>query len=379
MSVSKSAGQVVVERIEKWLGGYMVLPADYALVCALWSVMSWTFDKFDVIPYLAITAAVKRAGKTQLAELVGRLCYSPKMFAAMTGPTFYRVLGQNEGKLTIIFDEAESTSKEAASIMRSVLNVGFRKGQTIPRTVGSVVVEFPIYCPKAFVLIGDPNDTLRDRSIVLTLERAMPDELSKLRDYDMSVADGEAAAIVGDVNGPALGTLRRVLGDTPAVMAVRPAFLSGRDRDIWSALFGLAAALRLDDAMIDRLTRVAADLAASKSAPARRARVEVEAGAADAGYSERLIKDLRRVLKDGEKAIFSVVAVERLKGLNDGPWRAFRGTGLDVQSLASLLERHGVRRRALRLPRAAKGQPGALANGYRAVDIEAATAKLGGG
>lgn len=374
----KSNGQMLVERIEKWLGGYMVLPSDYALVLSLWALMTWVFEKFDVIPYVVVTAPVKGAGKTQLAELVARLSYDPVEWGSATPATMYRRLGEKGGRMSLFIDEAESLGSETTGALRSVLNVGFRRGGKVARTgAGGKVEEFPAFCPKMIVLIGHVFDTLNDRSIVLSLERGTPSELARLKDYDMGVVDGEAAAIVGDPRGAAAGTIRRIMVDeAPAIMAVRPGFLSGRDRDIWSSLFGLAASLKLDDPTIDRLTRAAADLSKAKKAP-QRVRGESESVALDAANAEQLLRDMRRIFREGEKVIFSAVAVERLKALPDGGWSKYRGEGLDVMSLASLLKRHGVARRPVRLARSTPGVKSMVANGYRAADVVAASERLG--
>lgn len=357
VSMAKSDGAKLVESMEAWIASYMVLPEGFALVAAMWALMSWTFERFDTIPYLTVTAAVKRAGKTQFSELIARLCLNPKPFAAMTGPTFYRSLGAVGGRMSIFFDEAEGLSSESAGVMRSVLNVGFRQGQTIPRCVGKEVVEFPVFCPKCFVLIGDTFDTLKDRSIILTLQRGKPG-----RDYVRATADGEAKPLVAEI--------RRVLAEVPSVEALRPEFLEGRDRDIWGALFGLAASLGLEKPMVDRLTRAAADLSALKTAAKRVVVAESETALVEAQYAERALRDLRRVLKASERTVFTADVVARLRDLPDGPWRGFKGeAGLDAIGLAGLLSRFGVKPTTVKIR-------GVVLKGYKAAEIEGAAAKL---
>jgi hypothetical protein len=380
--VEKSEGQKLVEKMEAWLSGYMFLPADYALVASLWAIMTWCFDKFDVIPYLVITAAVKGAGKTTFAELIARLSFNPVQWGSATPATMYRMLGEKDGKMSLFVDEAEDMTREStAGALRAVLNVGFRRGGKVARTgAGGKVEEFPAFCPKELTLIGNVFDTLRDRSIVLWLQKGGPEALARLKDYDFSMADGEAGAIVGSEFNPAVGTIRHTLANIPAVMAVRPAFLSGRDRDIWAAIFGLAAALKLDDATIDRLTRVAADISMEKKSDAtkRPARAESESAANDANVSEKLVRDVARVFREGEEKLFTVTVIERLKGLVDGGWNKYRGTGIDAMSLASLLRRHGVERQVVRMARVAKGVAAPQANGYTRTSILAAVERMGG-
>ena len=356
--MKKSKGQALIERLEAWVGGYMffVDPA-YALVAALWAVNTWVFHAFDATPYLCVTASTKGAGKTRLMELVSMLSRNGRMFGSMTPATMFRLMEAYDSRLTIFFDEAESLSSGAAGVMRQVMNTGYRRGQTIARTLpGGKVGEFPVYGPKCFSLIGDVNDTLRDRSIVLTLERGVP-----VRDFDRSLAEGEAAGLVEQI--------RHAFVDGLPV-SVAPGFLTGRDREIWTALFGVATALKLDREMMDRLTRVAADLVAAKTAP-RRVYVDLgdsEADATMATYGERALVDLAGVLRDGEPAIHSAVAVERLRGLASGPWRSFRGVGLNEVSLASLVSRFGLQPRIVRMVRGRKGKQ---LRGYTVKDLKA--------
>jgi hypothetical protein len=109
---------------------------------------------------------------------------------------------------------------------------------------------------------------------------------------------------------------------------------------------------------------VAADNAASKTAPKRRCLdVESDEDATQSTYAQRAITDLRRVLRVGERAIFSAVAVERMRGLADGPWRTLRGVGLDPVMLAGLIARAGVTPTTVKIA-------GKALKGYKASDLQ---------
>ena len=133
--------QTILEKMEVFITDYVSFESDAtALPVALWAIGTHVFDMFDAYPYMVITSATKRSGKTRLSELVGFLSKNPQPFSAMTPSTLFRVI--EERKPTVIFDEAEVLSSESASTMRAVLNVGYRKGQTIPRTEGRTVRNF---------------------------------------------------------------------------------------------------------------------------------------------------------------------------------------------------------------------------------------------
>ena len=361
--VEKSNGQAVVERLSAWLAGYMSFTdSRLPLVLALWAVHTWCSERFDATPYLSITAATKQAGKTRLLTLLSFVCRAPKMLADSTPAYIYSCIEDHGGKVTIFADEAEKLSGSALGVLRSVMNCGYLAGQTVGRKIGKETKDYPVYCPKAFACIGDVNDTLRDRSIVITLERGKP-----AGDMRRVQAMSEAAAIVEDI--------RRAFPDgLPGPVEVD--FLTGRDREIWAAIFGVAQTLKLDRAMMGELRAVCADLVARKTAPRRRYEVqESESDATAASYGERAVSDLRAVLRDDEPMIFSARAVERMKGLEVGPWRTFKGEGLTEVSLASLVAPFDL---APKLGRMAKGRAAQVCRGYAAKDIRAAAAKLGG-
>lgn len=362
--MEKSNGQALVERLSAWIAGYMSFSDPrLPLVLALWAIHTWVSERFDATPYLSITAATKQAGKTRLLTLLSFVSRQGKMFADVTPAYLFTWMEQNDGKVSIFVDEAEKLSSSALGVLRSLMNTGYLAGQTIGRKTPQGIQDFPVYCPKAYACIGDVNDTLRDRSIVVTLERGKPGN-----DMRRVVAMGEAAAMVEDIR-------RAFVDGWPGPVEVD--FLTGRDREIWAAIFGVAVALKLDRGTMGTLRAVCADLVAAKSAPRRKYEIqESEDEATAASYGERAVKDLRAVLRDGEPMIFSRVAVERMKGLEVGPWRTFKGEGLTEVSLASLVSPFDLAPKSGRMVR---GRKGAVCRGYAARDVKAVSARLMGG
>lgn len=373
----------LIHDIETYLADYATLAHErYMLPLALWIVGTFLYQDFDAFPYLVITADTKRSGKTRLSELISFAGSNPRNFAAMTGPTMFRTIETE--KPTIIFDEAETMSSEAATTMRAVCNVGYRKGQTVPRTVGQTVKYFDTYCPKIFVLIGDVYDTLRDRSIVVRMKRAEPrkrfvyaiaqEEGGKLRDR---IADALKRA----------GTDIRTDFETFTGLD----FLTDRDEEIWTAIFVLCA--HFCPERIDELKMAAVDIATEKTADKRRYvnLLKEEDDANEAEYAERLLDDLYGVLTihgavehHGPREfsfplqkVSTDAAIEALKAIPVAPWRSFRGSGIDKRSLADLLSRFNVRPTVLRSAGGRKGSK--LFRGYLLKDVEAARKRLGRG
>lgn len=351
--------------IEAYIASYVALPNPvWSTVLALWAIGTWTYDLFDAYPYLVITAATKQAGKTRLSEILSYLSRSPHNFAAMTPAVLYRVLGDanepNSNGATLFIDEAESLSSNAATLMRTVLNIGYRRGQTIPRTVANKVVEFQVYAPKVFVLIGDVYDTLRDRSIVIELQRGIPS-----RQFSYSVAHNEGRKLVEH-----MAELGRYNGDAYDVSG----FAVGREAEIWTPLFSLAQVWCPE--RIKALTRAAVDLAADKTGERKRY-VELEQQASEAqrqteSFADRLLRDFASILPEDSAALVipTEQAIARLKDIDTAPWRRYRGNGLTPMMLADMLSRFGL------APKLVKSK-GKVARGYRVADVRKAAKALG--
>lgn len=362
-----SRGQWLVELIEAYINRYVALPSEIegqSLVLALWAIHTWMYERFSSTPYLAITAATKQAGKTLCMEVLGLICRGSQQLATLRPLALLRVIRVHEGRVTLFVDEAEKLSSAAIGDLRSIFTTGYRRGGEHIVTKQEEYTRYTTFCPKAFALIGDVMDVVRDRSITVHLRRGVPaaDFLA-----EREAAEGEAEAIEQAIRG--------YFVEVPAM--VQPMFLGGREREIWTVLFSIAAALKLDSATMEKLERSAADLVGLKSLEARRyssEEAEAEAGQDTAG--DRAIKDLREVLK-GESFIASAEAVARLKAIPTSPWRTFKGQGLNEIVLANLVSRFGVRPRTrnVRTGGAGKGGTGkgkqVGVRGYFSKDVNA--------
>lgn len=363
-------GQNLLERIERYIGRYVALPSDPAgqsLVLALWALHTWLYEHYPATPYLTITAGTKGAGKTLCMEVLSLICRGAHVMATLRPLAMLRVIDVHDGKCTIGVDESEKLTSSAVGDLRSIFTTGYTAGgEHYITTKTREYLRFRTFCPKMFALIGDVMDVVRDRAIVVHLRRATPAEDFRAT---LPTAASEAQAIVAGI----LGYFRTI----PPL--VQPMFLQGREREIWSPIFSIAAALNLDKATMNRLTSACADMVGLKSAEARsyfRAEEsEVEASARMAG--ERAIQDLREVLRDGEQAIFSAVAVERMRALPTGPWRTFRGRGLDEVTLAGLLNRFGLQTKIVRMHVGKGARRAKQLNGYRVSDVHAAIERMG--
>lgn len=351
----------LISQLELFFAKYIAFAEPiYSLPLALWVLGTFMFADFDAYPYLIITSATKRSGKTRLSELLSFTCSNPRQFAAMTPAGVFHSIDQEQP--TLFFDEAEVLSSEAASTMRAVLNVGYRKGQYVPRIVNGNVKEFPTYCPKVFVLIGDTYETLMDRSIVVRMTRGEPKERFL---YEHAKAEGagireQIAALFKD--GASI-----MVSDTYAKHAGLP-FLTDRDEEIWTALFSVAAEFCPE--RLAELQAASVDIATEKTSEARRYinLLGKERAAEDDEYAVRLLRDVHALLEHkrhmGTKALLDL-----LRELPTSPWRKFRGKGLSVRNLSDMLSRFNVTPLLIRT-----GED--VMRGYRFADVDRAFKKL---
>lgn len=347
-------GAMVIAALEAWILGYLSMPADVAYVCALWCAHTWVYEKFDATPYLSVTGDGPGVGKTKLLRVLALLSRGSVNTTAVTAAALLRVITQREGKLTLFVDEAETMAGERQTVLTQLANSGYNAGDVIMRAVqgsGQGVIEYRAFCPKAWAGIGDVRDTLRSRSIVVRMQAG-----TAAREFYTQEAKNEAAALVAKLEA----ALEKV-----NFRMVRATHLVEREREIWSPLVSVAAALGCD---LERLTRVSADLSVEKRTQEKRAvtrMVDDRGERIDLEFAPRALADMRRCVGEGERVVFSAVMVERMKALPDGPWRKFRGEGLTELALAGLVARYGLKTTSRKVP----GQKNVVRRGYLASAI----------
>lgn len=256
-------------RVREFIARYILLPTQEDLdLVTLWAMGTWTFSPAAPAapfsyPYLYLTGA-KGSGKTLLgADIFSCICRMHRSVAMITGPTLFRMIGTyDEESRTIIshfptlfIDEIDAVfSGSADEGLRGAANVGYKRGMTIPRSMGKTTIDFPVYCPKVFGGIdnGHLPDTITDRSIRIDIKRATPEEMGRLQElYDYEVED-EAAE------------LQQLLSDWAKREAMvlrdyKPAKIEGltpRQWEVSRSLIQLARAAGIEDQMREALRTI---------------------------------------------------------------------------------------------------------------------------
>ncbi len=380
-----NGGSDVIGEAEKYLRSYLSFPdGKYFLPLALFTALEHCWNEcFDEVPYLSVGAAVKSAGKTRVLELLSFLGGEGRTIlvgGSITEAALYTEI--EEGK-TILIDESERLHNPSSSF-RPILNGGYRRGQHVYRKNGGQNVKFSTYCPKVFSHIGDLYDSLRDRCIVVHMQRTMG---GGRKEYDRPVAQAEGNAIGERMQETISTRLEEIRKAYRQYHEMYPSlgFLRDRDKEIWKPLFSLCQMLA--PSRIPELERSAIDIATLKTLPIRRfdALAEEEKKSEEMEYAERLITDAISIM-DGHERMATSELVQRLRALGTSPWRAYRGSGITDDAsgamlLASLLKHFGVEPRTIRVR--SKGEVSSTAKGYRRADFIAGAERggvpLGGG
>jgi len=152
---------------------YIVLPPGAADALSLWVLHAWTIDAGDISPFLVLASPTKRCGKTSVLIVLCYLTPRSELASNISSSALFRYV--EEMRPTLLIDEADSFLK-ADEAMRGILNSGHtRAAAYVIRNVETngehKPKRFSTWTPKAIAAIGELADTLRDRAVILQLQR----------------------------------------------------------------------------------------------------------------------------------------------------------------------------------------------------------------
>lgn len=304
---------------------YMALPEGAKETLALWTLHTFVFQQFEITPRLFITSAEKQSGKTRTLLILKRIVAKPLLAAHVTPAAMFRTLALAQP--TLLVDEAD-TFVPGNNDLKGVINSGHTSEGQFIRTTGDdhEPRAFATWAPLAIAAIGEVQDTVMDRSVVVPLRRRRPDEpVARFR-------AGRTAAL-----SVLARKCERFAQDGLARVGERdvdcPEWMSDRAADNWRVLFAIAEALGP--------VALAAALKAARA-------LTPQTGAAPSDGT-MLLEDIARVFeeRDGGR-IASAELVAALVAREDRPWPEWRhGQALTTRQLAKLLEPFEIRPRVI--------------------------------
>ena len=338
-------GAVLLTEIAALIITYVAVPLPIADAIALWVVMTWLHDRLEISTFLNITSATKRCGKSLLLDVISDLVCRSMPTSNVTSAALFRIIEQSAP--TLLLDEVDQTfAKKDITDLRAVINGSQRRKLAyVLRCVGDDHEPrwFGTWCPKTLAGIGDLPDTVRDRALVIRLERRPAGvATSRWRDRDRVQIARLQQQIV-----------RWTSDHMAAILAARnevafPAVLHDRARDAWEALLAIGD--------------IAGDDWAGPDGRAQRACRHVAGDADDdLGAREQLLGDLRAVFRAaGDPETLSTEhLLGALQALEERPWSEWRhGKPISARGLADLLRSFKVKPETIRFT-------AGLAKGYR--------------
>ena len=311
-------GETLVNDLCSTFERFSILPPGSSLALSLWTILTYCYDQFRVLPLILITAPEKRCGKSTTLTTLADLCQRSMTASNISPAAMYRTIEKYHP--TLLVDEGDTFLK-GNDDLRSILNSGHTKTSAyVVRCDGddNEPKAFSTWCPKALSMIGLPPDTILDRSIIVPLRRKLQGE-TVVSDYDRDEALSQEmrrkiAAFAEDNIEP--------------IRSARPERLAtNNDRlaDNWNTLLSIASAISPECLM-----------------QARKAATVLVDDKADENPSVQLLADIKEVFQSSRMS--SKALVQRLISLEERPWCEWRkGNPMTANTLSKMLKPFDIR------------------------------------
>ena len=345
---------LLLDDVRAFVRRFVALTDAQADTIALWIAHSHVFEAFYCTPYLEITSAEKRSGKTRLLEAIELLVREPLPTANITDAALFRAI--DDKRPTLLVDEVDAVfgKKSQRDELRGILNAGYRQGATTHRMGGAnntQLQSFSVYSPKAFAGIGNClPDTISDRAISIRLKRRTRDvviERFRLRDV-----------------APAGATLRDRLADwlepnEDHLSGCRPNLpdeLDDRAQDVWEPLLAIADLVGSD--WPERAHRAALELSTGEERE-------------DDSTTALLIRNIHAVFEALDvQHVKTSALLEGLYEIEESPWGDWSGKPLTSHGLSRLLKPYRIHTMSVYAD-------GGTVRGYKVEQFADAFAQLG--
>jgi hypothetical protein len=345
---------LLLHDVKTFIRRFVALDDHQATALALWAAHTAVVDAFTITPYIAISSAEKRSGKTRLLEVLELLVSEPLPTANISDAALFRVI--DERGPTLLVDEVDAIFGKSSprDELRGILNAGYRRGASTHRMGGrqnSELQTFSVFCPKVFAGIGDAlPDTITDRSIAVRLKRKTRDlavERFRLREVQ---AQGHA------LRDRLAGWLEPQLDYLAESRPPLPDELDDRAQDVWEPLLAIA------------------DVAGDEwPVTARAAAIALSTGdeREDGSLTSSLIRDIYTVFTEtAQDRMKTSDLLFELSKIEESPWGDYFGKPLSAHGLSRLLRPYRVKTMPVKVA-------GDTVRGYKVEQFADAFAQVG--
>ena len=164
---------LILDDLVSFAADFIACPKpDMGVAWALWVAHTYVLDHFDSTPRLGIVAPEKQSGKTRVLEVTEAVVLRPERSSDVSVAAIFRMIS-TDAPPVILLDEADAIwyGKGTNEELRSLVNGGHRKGNTVLRMVGEGAAmknhRFETFAAIALAGIGDLPETGIDRCVVL--------------------------------------------------------------------------------------------------------------------------------------------------------------------------------------------------------------------
>lgn len=325
--------QAAFEAARTWIRRFVFVAEHQLLVLALWSLLTYTVEITDCVPYLAITSPEKGCGKTRALETLEAIVARPWMTGRTTAAVLARKIDKEHP--TLLLDESDAAfrgDREYAETLRGVLNTGYLRSGRVSlctqRGKNIAYIDLSTFGMKAIAGIGELPDTIADRSIPIRLERKLAHEPTERFRRRHIERDAEA--------------LRQLFEDWSAAFCAAEYHsepeglddLPDRAADIWEPLLVIAEAC--GSGIAEEARAAATELSGSVRN--------------DASLGARILWDVKAIFdqRPENDRIASAEIVRELLSLEDATYAPCFGREFDARMLASRLRPFGIRPQTVR-------------------------------
>lgn len=325
----------ILDEIAACIARFVILSQSELLIISLWIAHTWAFEVSDATPYIAVTSAEMRSGKTRLLEILDLLVRGPWRTGRVTAAVLARKIESDTP--TLLLDEWDATARgnqEFTEALRGILNVGHRRNGKVsvcgPKSAGYQAMDFRVFCPKVIAGIGKLPETIADRSIPIRLKRKAPGE--RVERFRIKIVSEEANKLTARLNGWVMGILESLKNARPRL----PECLSDRQQEGAEPLLAIADA-------------------AGGDWPARARDALADLHLSGSGREESvgviLVSDIRDIFAERRvEALASKELAEGLAKVEGRPWPTWdNGRPMTPNTLARLLAPFDVLPRNLRI------------------------------
>ena len=173
----------VYSKIKEILKRYMDM-SEYAYhIITLWIIGTYRYEDFNTFPLVFINA-VRGSGKTRLLKLIEAMAWNGKIQANLSESVVFR----SKKLHTMLIDEFEQVGSKESNTLRELINASYKRGARVERMKevtkeGKKTYEvegFDLYSPLVMANIWGMDDTVKDRCIVVHLDKSDNDTVTRL-------------------------------------------------------------------------------------------------------------------------------------------------------------------------------------------------------